>query len=52
MAAVRAQHKHDRKVKKLNGKNSYVWYSIKDESGRDIEDEMYECEARHVQEKW
>ena len=49
MAAVKAQHKHDRMVKRMNGKNSYVWYSITEEDEADITDELYECEARYIQ---
>ena len=38
--AVKAQIKHAKAVKRCNGNNSYVWYSITDESGVDIKDEV------------
>ena len=38
--AVKAQIKHAKAVKRCNGNTSYVWYSITDESGVDIKDEV------------
>ena len=34
--AIKAMHKHLESVKKANGKDSYVTYSIKDSSGKKV----------------
>jgi hypothetical protein len=39
-AAVKAQRKHSKAVKKANGVGSYVTYSIKSNTGEDISDEV------------
>jgi hypothetical protein len=38
--AVKAQYRHLAAVKKANGPNSYLTYSIKHSSGRDVWDEV------------
>ena len=42
--AVKAQIKHAKAVKRCNGNNSYVWYSITNESGEDIREEVEKVE--------
>jgi ketopantoate hydroxymethyltransferase len=39
-AAVRAEAKHNRAVKKANGQNSYVWYAITSSDGSYIQEEV------------
>ena len=39
-AAVKAQKMHLRRVKKTNGQNSYLTYSITSEDGQDIREEV------------
>ena len=45
-AAVRAQRKHLSAVRKMHGENSYLTYSIRHSSGRDIQDEVMDATFR------
>ena len=43
-AAVRERDAHSRMIERVNGKGSFVFYSIKCESGADISEEIFACE--------
>ncbi|MEI8280793.1 MAG: hypothetical protein WCG75_00165 [Armatimonadota bacterium] len=45
-AAVRAQRKHLSAIRRRNGENSYLTYSIRHTSGRDIQDEVMDATFR------
>lgn len=44
LAAVRAQTRHLRAVRKANGKNSYLTYSITSDDHCDISEEIFDAE--------
>ena len=43
-AAVQAREAHSRMIARVHGKNSFVRYSIRCESGADIAEEVFACE--------
>ena len=45
-AAVRAQRKHLSAIRNTYGENSYLTYSIRHSSGRDIQDEVADAQFR------
>jgi transposase InsO family protein len=45
-AAVRAQRKHLSDIRRRNGENSFLTYSIRHSSGRDIQDEVMDAKFR------
>ena len=44
MAAVQAREAHSRMIARVNGKGSFVRYSIRCESGADIAEEVFTAE--------
>jgi len=45
-AAVRAQRKHLSAIRRVCGENSFLNYSIRHSSGRDIQDEVMDAKFR------
>ena len=42
--ALKAQKRHSRGLKRRNGQNCFIWYSIDDEGGADIREELEKAE--------
>lgn len=46
--AFKAKTRHLRALKRRNGQNCYVWYSIEDEDGADITEELERAELYYL----